>query len=74
MALAFLLAGILCVRRPEHIAQWMADAVRRVSPGNTAATNWLRGRGVIFFIRLMGFLALLNAVMLFYVAGRAPPT
>lgn len=73
MALAFLLAGILCVRRPEPIAQWMAEAVRRASPGNSVAANWLRGRGVIVFIRLLGLLALLNAVTLFYIAGHAPP-
>ena len=70
MALAFMKAGILSVRRPAPIPQWKAAAERRVSPGNAAAANWLRGRGEIIFIRLMGYLALLNAVMLIYVAGR----
>lgn len=73
MALAFLLAGILCVRRPEPIALWIAEAVRRASPGNAAAANWLRGRGVIVLIRLLGLLALLNAVTLFYISSQTPP-
>lgn len=71
MALLFLFAGIVCLRRPAHLAQWMADAIQRASPGNAAQYAWVRGQGMLFFIRVLGFLALLNALALFYIAGRS---
>lgn len=71
MALLFLFAGISCIRRPARLAQWMADAIKRASPDNAAQMAWVQGPGMVFFIRLMGFLALLNAVALFYIASRS---
>jgi hypothetical protein len=66
MALLYLLAGILCIHRPGRITEWIGKALRR--SGNANEPEWLKGRGVLLFIRTIGFLALVNAVMLFYTA------
>lgn len=66
MAIAFLVAGGLCIQRPERIAQWLGDTMKGVGGGEAAEAAWLRGRGMILFIRFIGALALLNAVMLLY--------
>ena len=64
MAFIYFLAGIVCINRSARLAEWMGNALKRAT--GDAAPPWLKGRGVIFFIRLIGFLALLNAVALFY--------
>ena len=64
MALIYFLAGITCIQRPARLVEWMGKTLKRGTTG--AEPQWLHGRGVIFFIRLIGFFALLNAVMLFY--------
>ena len=66
LALIYLAAGILCINRPSRIAEWIGKALLR--SGNAGRQKWLKGRGMIFFIRLLGFLALVNAVMLLYTA------
>ena len=69
MALAFLVAGVFCIHRPERIAAWLADAMRRAGGGQGTAPAWAQGRGTVLFIRFIGLLALLNAVMLLYVSS-----
>jgi len=64
LALVYLSAGILCINRPGRIVEWIERALKR--SGNFKEPAWLKGRGIIFFIRLIGVLALVNAVMLFY--------
>ncbi len=71
MALMFLLAGILCINRPTLIVKWIAAMLK--SGGFPGEPAWLQGRGIVFFIRLMGFLALINAVMYFYLAQNGQP-
>ena len=71
MALMFLLAGILCINRPILIVKWIAAILK--SAGNPNEPAWLNSRGVLFFIRLMGFLALINATMYFYLAQNSQP-
>lgn len=66
MAFVYFFAGIICIHRPAHLVAWIGNALKRTT--NTNEPQWLKGRGIIFFIRLIGFLALLNAVMLFYTA------
>jgi hypothetical protein len=66
MALLYLAAGIWCVNRPGRIVEWMGKALKRA--GNFKEPEWLKGRSLPFFIRLIGILALINAVMLFYTA------
>ena len=66
MALIYFLAGVLCIQRPARLIEWMTNAFKRGTSG--AEPQWLQGKGVIFFIRLIGFLALLNAAALFYTA------
>ena len=66
MALIYFLAGVVCIHRPAHLLRWIGGALKR--SGNGKDPEWLKGRGIIFFIRLIGFFALLNAVMLFYTA------
>ena len=66
MALIYLAAGILCINRPGRIVELIGTALKRA--GNFNEPAWLKARGIIVFIRLSGFLALVNAVMLLYTA------
>ena len=66
MAAVYFLAGVMCIHRPAHLLEWISHALKRGS--ETKRPTWLQGRGIIVFIRLLGFLALLNAVVLFYTA------
>ena len=72
LALMYLLAGIACINRPALIVKWVAALLKSAGIPNEPA--WLQGRGVVFFIRLMGFLALINAVMYLYLAQNPPQT
>ena len=72
MALMYLLVGIFCINRPTLIVKWIAAMLK--SAGLPEQPAWLNGRGVVFFIRLMGFLSLINAVMYFYLAQNPPQT
>lgn len=69
MAFMFLLAGVMCINRPARIVAWLASALK--NPGNPEGPVWLHGRGVIYFIRVMGFLSLINAVMYIYLSQQA---
>ena len=71
MAIVFLLAGIFCINRPTVIVKWVAALLK--SAGNPEEPAWLKSRGVLFFIRLLGFLALINATMYFYLAQHPQP-
>lgn len=66
MGLMFLLAGIVCINQPTLIAEWVGNLLKRA--GNPNEQAWLKGRRIIFFIRLIGFLALINAVMYLYLS------
>jgi hypothetical protein len=63
MGLLFLIIGIFCIQRPRLIADRIASLFKG---GGSEPPAWLLGRGMVFFIRLIGFLALVNAVMYFY--------
>ena len=66
IAALYFLAGVICIQRPAHLIEWLSKALKLGT--ETKRPAWLQGRGIILFIRLMGFLALLNAVVLFYTA------
>lgn len=68
-AIAYLIAGALCMQRPERIAGWLGRSLGAVAGPGAAEAEWLRGRGMRIAIRLVGVLALLNAVMLFATMG-----
>jgi hypothetical protein len=69
LALLFLIIGVFLIQRPRIAAGWIGVLFRR---GGGEAPAWVRSGGMIFFIRLMGFLALVNATMYFYLARNAP--
>ena len=64
MALIYFLAGIICIQRPAQLLTWLGNALQRTTKAEAPA--WLKGCSVLLIVRLFGFLALLNAVMLFY--------
>src|SRR3569623_204913 len=73
MALAFLVAGVFCIHRPERIEPWHADALRSAVGAQGTAPAWALGRGTGLFIRFIGLLALRYAVMLLYVSSLSYP-
>ena len=70
MGLLFLIAGVFCIQRPRLIAGWIALLFSR--GGKSRAPAWLGGRRVIWLIQVMGFLALVNATIYFYLARNTP--
>ncbi len=64
MALIYFLAGIICIQRSAQLLTWLGNAMQRTT--KTEPPAWLKGRAVLYIVRLIGFLALLNAVTLFY--------
>lgn len=69
MALLFLIAGVFLIQRPRIAAGWIALLFKG---GGGEAPAWLYGRGMIWFVRGLGFLALVNATMYFYLARNTP--
>ncbi|MEK7323173.1 MAG: hypothetical protein AABZ84_08855 [Pseudomonadota bacterium] len=69
MAFMFLLAGVICISRPMRIVAWLDAALKK--PGNASGPVWLQGRGIGYFIQVMGFLSLVNAVMYLYLAQQS---
>lgn len=69
MGLLFLIIGIFCIQRPRFIADRIALLLKG---GGNEPPAWLLSRGMVFFIRLIGFLALVNAAMYFYMIRSAP--
>jgi len=63
MALIYFLAGIVCIQRPAQLLTWLGNSLQRTTKAEAPA--WVKGRSVLFIVRLIGWLALLNAVMLF---------
>lgn len=70
MAFMYALAGIVCINRPALIVKWLAAMLK--GAGMTGEPAWLRGGAIVFFIRLMGFLALINAMMYLYLTLHPP--
>jgi len=70
LGLLFLIAGVFCIQRPRLIAGWIAQLFSR--GGQSQAPAWFAWRRVIWFIRIMGFLALVNATIYFYLARNTP--
>ena len=66
LAILFLATGIFCINRPNVLVGWIATLLK--GAGNKESPPWLGGSAIRFFIRLLGFLALINATMYFYLA------
>jgi len=73
MAIFFLVAGVLCINRPKQIINWSIAFFSQVSTDMPDMSRWTQSSGVIFFIRLLGFLALINASMQIYLLSYSPP-
>lgn len=69
IAIAYLAAGILCLQRPDRIAAWVSRTLGAVAGSGAEGADWLRSRGTRIAIRLVGVLALINAVMLLATMG-----
>jgi hypothetical protein len=72
LVLLYLVAGSACLTRPALIVKWIATLLK--SAGSSGKPAWLQGRGVVLIIRLIGFLALINAVTYLYLGQNTPQT
>ena len=66
MALLYFIAGVFCIHRAARLVEWAGNALQRTR--GDKRPQWLQGRGIIVFIRLIGFVAMFNAIALFYSA------
>ncbi|HFD92828.1 MAG TPA: hypothetical protein ENJ22_06020 [Gammaproteobacteria bacterium] len=63
MAFFFLLAGIVCIQRPRQLLAWLLAYFTRAGLLQEGPPGWAQGSGIILFIRILGFLSLLNFTM-----------
>ncbi len=63
MAFFFLVAGIVCIQRPRQLLAWMFAYFTRAGLFQDGPPPWAQGSGIILFIRILGFLSLLNFTM-----------
>ncbi len=60
MAIFFLIAGIVCINKPKQLLQWVVKFFMNAEDSQGEAPAWTQGYGIILFIRILGFLSLLN--------------
>lgn len=65
MALFFLWVGVLCLHRPDRVQQWLVGFYKSNRPEHEAPA-WLEGKGIALFIRVIGFLCLVNFITQVY--------
>lgn len=65
MAVFNLWLGVTCVHRPQNVQKVLARFYQSNRPG-VPVPGWLEGRALLLFTRLVGFMCLLNFIMLFY--------
>jgi len=69
MAIVFFVAGGICLTKPSRIIDWLNDIASRMRGKDAPSHDAAKNPGLVFFIRVVGFLALINAVMLLFVAS-----
>jgi hypothetical protein len=68
-AIAFFVIGGICLTKPERLVDWMKEKASRARGAKDMRPDSLKNPGLLLFIRVIGFLALINAVMMFYIAS-----
>ncbi len=63
MAFFFLVAGIVCIQRPRRLLAWLLAYFSRAGLFQEGPPSWTQGPGILLFIRILGFLSLLNFTM-----------
>lgn len=65
MAVFFLWVGVACLHRPQRVQYWLVNFYKSNRPDRRAPA-WMQGRGLTFFIRVVGALCLVNFITQVY--------
>lgn len=69
MAIAFFVAGGVCLTQPRRVVGWLIAKVAKARGKNAPSLEALQNPGLLMFVRIIGFLALINGVMMLFVVS-----
>lgn len=69
LAIMFFVAGGICLTRPRRLVEWMTSLAARMQGKDAASFKATENQGLLLFVRVIGFLALINAVMMMFVSS-----
>jgi len=69
LAIVFFVAGGICLTRPKYLVEWMTTLAARMQGKDASSFKSLETQGLLLFIRIIGFLALINAVTMLFVTS-----
>ena len=69
VAIACFVAGGVCLTRPRRIVEWIIEKAARARGKDAPVSDAADNPGLLLFIRVIGFLSLINGVMMLYIAS-----
>ena len=69
LTIAFFVAGGICLTRPKRLVEWMTKLAARMQGKDASSFKFTENQGLLLFVRIIGFLALINAVTLLFVSS-----
>jgi hypothetical protein len=69
LAIVFFVAGGICLTRAKGIMDWMIAKAAKARGQDIPSLEAFKNPGLLLFIRVIGFLALINGLMLLFVSS-----
>lgn len=66
MAVFFLLAGVVCLHRPRQVVHFIVGFFARASGNADLVSAWGQSGALVFLVRLLGVLSLINFILQMY--------
>ena len=71
LTILFFVAGGICLTKPKRLVEWMTMLASRMQGKDATSFRAMENQGLLLFIRVIGILALVNAVMLLFITSVA---
>jgi hypothetical protein len=71
LTILFFVAGGICLTKPKRLVEWMTMLAARMQGKDATSFRAMENQGLLLFIRVIGILALVNAVMLLFITSVA---
>jgi len=68
LAIAFIVAGGICLTRPMILVAWLANRAARSQGKKAPSPDELDIPGLLLFMRAVGFIILLSGVVMLFIA------
>jgi len=69
VAMACFVAGGVCLTKPRRIVEWIINKMARARGTDASPSDAANNPGLLLFIRVIGFLSLINGVMMLFIAS-----